>query len=203
MNFAITCILQRLNDFEVYGVSPDEILSEIENFKPHLLICEVEKSKDNTCSFIEQIKEKFPALKILVLVDFNDQKHLTELIKFQLDGYLLKNTTKEELIIAAKKIHSGEKYYSREIYEYVMNNFDNVLNKKKNDFSEYLLSEREREILEHIVLGKKNKEIAKSFFISENTVLTHRRNIMKKMKVNSTPQLIVTSIKNGIITFKG
>ncbi|MBK8944010.1 MAG: response regulator transcription factor [Ignavibacteriae bacterium] len=65
-----------------------------------------------------------------------------------------------------------------------------------------LLSQREKEILEHIVLGKKNKEIAKTFFISENTVLTHRRNIMKKLNVKSTPELIVASIRNEIVTFK-
>ncbi|MBK7981284.1 MAG: response regulator transcription factor [Ignavibacteriae bacterium] len=83
-----------------------------------------------------------------------------------------------------------------------MNNFDEDLNERKNGEFNFLLSGREKEILEHIVLGKKNKEIAKIFFISENTVLTHRRNIMKKMNVKSTPELIVASIRNGIITFK-
>ena len=202
MNFAITCILQRLNDFEVYGVAPEEIHTEIKKFNPHILICEVEKSKDETCQLIERIKIDFPKLKILVLVDYNDRKHISELLKYKLDGYLLKNTSKDELIFASKKIHNGEKYYSKKIYEYVMNNFDEELNERKNGEFNFLLSGREKEILEHIVLGKKNKEIAKIFFISENTVLTHRRNIMKKMNVKSTPELIVASIRNGIITFK-
>ncbi|MFZ1288663.1 MAG: response regulator transcription factor [Melioribacteraceae bacterium] len=202
MNFAITCILQRLNDFEVFGVSSDEIFEEILKYEPHLLICEVEESKDESCNLIEKIRQEFPNLKILVLVDFSDRKHISELLKYKLEGYLLKNTTKDELIIAAKKIHKGEKYYSKRIYEYVMNNFDEEFNKQKHEIFDELLSIREKEILQHIVLGKKNKEIGKTFFISENTVLTHRRNIMKKLNVKSTPELIVTSIRNGIITFK-
>lgn len=202
MNFAITCILQRLNDFEVYGVQSQEIHNEIIRYNPHLLICEVEKSKDETCLLIEKIKDEFPQLKILVLLDYNDRKHISELLKYKLEGYLLKNTTKEELIFAAKKIHNGEKYYSKKIYEYVMNNFDEELNDQKSEMFDELLSQREKEILEHIVLGKKNKEIAKTFFISENTVLTHRRNIMKKLNVKSTPELIVASIRNEIVTFK-
>lgn len=152
-----------------------EIHTEIKKFNPHILICEVEKSKDENYQLIERIKIDFPKLKILVLVDYNDRKHISELLKYKLDGYLLKNTTKDELIFASKKIHNGEKYYSKKIYEYVMNNFNRELNERKNGEFNFLLSGREKEILEHIVLGKKNKEIAKIFFISENTVLTHRK----------------------------
>jgi DNA-binding NarL/FixJ family response regulator len=202
MNFGITCILQRINDFEVYGVSHDEVFSEIVNYKPNLLICEVEKNKEETIRFIEKVKANHPDLKILVLVDDSDRKIVSQLLKYKLEGYLIKETTRDELIFAARKIHKGEKFYSKNIYEYVMNNFEEDLTDQKSEIVKNLLSEREIEILEHIVLGKRNKEIARAFFISENTVLTHRRNIMKKMDVKSTPELIVTSIKNGIISFK-
>ena len=201
-NYAIRCILQKIKNFDVHGVAENEVLLEIKRCKPDLLVIEIEILKMNSFELLSEIKEKYPRLKIMVLLDIDNKEKLLRILKFQLDGYLLKNTSREELILAANCIHKGERYFSKEIHHYILENLT-ALNGStdKIDFSE-LLSGREKEILHLIAADKNNHEIAKQLFISPNTVLTHRRNIMRKLKVKSTPQLIITSFKHGLITLK-
>jgi DNA-binding NarL/FixJ family response regulator len=201
MNYAITCILQNIEGFEVFGTSEDGILSEIEKFKPDILLVEVDIIKTGSYKLLSEIKENFPELKIIVLLDLGDEEKLFHILKFKLDGYLLKNISREELIHAANCVFKGEKYFSKEYHSYVLEHLAGRDNNKTNGFSE-ALSEREKEIMQLIVTGINNAEIAGKLYISENTVLTHRRNIMKKLKVKNTAQLILTSLKEGIISIK-
>jgi DNA-binding NarL/FixJ family response regulator len=199
MNFAITCILQKLQDFDVLGVSHENLQQEIKNFRPDLLIFELERNIEQNLILIDKIRMKYPDLKTLVLFDKEDQGLVKRLLEYDFEGYLYKDTTQEELILATMRIKGGDTYYDKKISKVLTSDLTNkpVKSQKKDDD----LSPREKEILEYIVLGDKNFEIAQKLNISENTVLTHRRNIMRKMNVKSTPQLIAKSIKNGIITF--
>ena len=202
MNYAIKCILQKIRGFEVYGVDENGIISEIEKLKPEILVLEIEILKQDSFRLLSEIKNAFPNLKILVLLDIDNKQKLLKILQYQLDGYLLKNTSQAELIEAANTLHKGEKYYGKEIHNFVMNS---LFDRTRNDYEQKIknnLSNREREILQEISTGKNNREIADQLFISEHTVLTHRRNIMRKLKVKSTPQLIITSFKHGLINIK-
>ncbi len=198
MNFAITCILQRLRDFDVFGVSHEKLLDEIETFKPDVLIFEIEKNEEKNVKFLEQVRKKHPRLKTLVLIDNDDKNSIIRLLKHNFEGYLLKNTSQEDLILATKKIYSGKVFYDKNISSFVM---ENMSRNTKAKSSKEEISLREKEILKYIISGKKNEEIADVLTISKNTVLTHRRNIMRKMKVKSTPQLIAKTLQNKIINF--
>lgn len=202
MNYAIRCILQRMRGFEVYGVPEKEIIPEIEKLKPDILVIEIEMIKSDRLQLISEIKKRFSNLKIIVLLDIEHQNNLLEILQLQLNGYLIKSISREELINATTCVHKGERYFSKEINQYIM---ENIFEKKENTREKNIkniLSEREKEILHLIVSGSNNKEIAKKLYISPNTVLTHRRNIMKKLKVKNTAQLIITSVRHGIITIK-
>ncbi|MBI1937636.1 MAG: response regulator transcription factor [Ignavibacteriales bacterium] len=201
MNYAIRCILQRIKEFEVHGSSESDLLSEIKRLKPELLVLEIEILKYDSFELISEIKEKYPKLKILALLNIDNKEKFLRILNYRLEGYLLRNTSREELIEAASTIHRGERYFCKEIHQYVMNNLieqssSNSGNQKNN------LSQREKEILQQIVSGKSNKEIAGSLFISEHTVLTHRRNMMRKLKVKNTTQLVITGVKHGLVTIK-
>jgi DNA-binding NarL/FixJ family response regulator len=124
---------------------------------------------------------------------------LMQILQYKLDGYLLKNTTKEELISAAQTVFKGESYYSSSINKIML---DDIVTSHPPEINENVteLSMREKEVLTLIAAGRNNEEIAELLFISSNTVLTHRRNIMRKLNVNSTPQLILTGVRRGIIS---
>lgn len=200
MNYAIRCILQRIKEFDVTGIPEEEVLQQIKKIKPDILITELDILKIDGFKLLSEIREKYPNLKILVLLEIDDRKKLLKMLELNLSGYLLKNTSREELINAVHSVYKGEKYYSNEINRYVV---EDILKDKTQDRKEDInesISEREKEILNLIVTGYNNKIIADKLFISENTVATHRRNIMKKMKVKNTPQLIVRSLKQGLVT---
>lgn len=202
MNYAIRCILQRIRGFEVYGAPENEIIPEIEKLKPDILLIEIEIIKSNSLQLISEIKNKFSNLKIIILLDIEHQNNLLEILQLQLNGYLIKSISREELIHATTCVHKGERYFSKEINQYIMENIFEKNGNTKEKNTKNSLSEREKEILHLIVSGNNNKEIAKKLYISHNTVLTHRRNIMKKLQVKNAAQLIITSVKQGIITIK-
>lgn len=202
MNFAIKCILQKIKGFDVYGADESEILPSIKKIKPEILILEIEVLKQDSFQLLSEIKTLYPKLKILVLLDIENKQKLVKILKIELNGYLLKNTSREELIAATIAIHRGERYYSREINNYVIDSITKPELEKSNIKAENKLSCREKEILNEIISGKNNREIADVLFISEHTVLTHRRNIMRKLKVKSTPQLIIKSFKHGYVSLQ-
>jgi DNA-binding NarL/FixJ family response regulator len=202
MNYAIRCILQRIKGFDVYGVSENEILDEIIRLKPDILVIEIEMIRGDSLELIAEIKKNFKNLKIIVLLDTENHDKLINVLELQLNGYLMKNISREELIHAATCVHQGERYFSREINQFVMENVFGSNGNSNDKNSKDILSEREKEILRLIVSGRNNREIAEKLFISQNTVLTHRRNIMKKLEVKNTAQLITTSVKQGLITLK-
>lgn len=199
MNYAIKCIFQRIKDFEVIGVAEDEVEHKIEELNPHLLVVEIDLLKMNSFQLLTNLKSQFPELKIIVLLDIESKSKLMQILQFKLDGYLLKNTTKEELISAAQTVFRGEFYYSSSINKIML---DDIVTSSAPEIKENIteLSMREKEVLTLIASGRNNEEIAEILFISSNTVLTHRRNIMRKLNVNSTPQLILTGVRRGIIS---
>ena len=93
MNYAIKCILQKIKGFEVYGVEENGIISEIEKLKPEILVLEIEILKQDSFRLLSEIKNAFPNLKILVLLDIDNKQKLLKILQYQLDGYLLKNTS--------------------------------------------------------------------------------------------------------------
>jgi DNA-binding NarL/FixJ family response regulator len=199
MNYAIKCIFQRIKDFEVIGVAEDEVEQKIEELNPELLVVEIDLLKMNSFQLLTNLKSQFPQLKIIVLLDVESKPKLMQILQYKLDGYLLKNTTKEELISAAQTVFKGESYYSSSINKIML---DDIVTSHPPEINENVteLSMREKEVLTLIAAGRNNEEIAELLFISSNTVLTHRRNIMRKLNVNSTPQLILTGVRRGIIS---
>lgn len=202
MNYAIHCILQKIKGFDVHGVTEDSLLSEIKRLRPDILVVEIEVIKTNSYRLLMEIKRKYPALKILVLIDVDDEERLLKVMEFRLEGYLLKNASREELIQAAQSIHRGEKYYSKGIHNFVIEHLIDLNNPSAKKQSHVSLSMREREILQLFVEGMNNCQVADTLCISEHTVLTHRRNIMRKLQVKNSAQLIIKALQTGIITVK-
>ncbi|MCX7798099.1 MAG: response regulator transcription factor [Melioribacter sp.] len=184
--------MSKIKGIKITGVHIDKLFDEIEIRKPNIVLLELEKVKVDIFFLLKLIKQKYPQLKIIVLSDLSDINKARKLLSADLDGYLDKSVTKDELRTAAIKVYKGEKFYCQKVSE--------ILKEMLNTQNEApILSKRELEILNYIAQGLSNKEIGEKLFLSEYTVLTHRRNIMKKLKVNSTPQLIIKSIKHGYI----
>ncbi len=139
------------------------------------------------------MKEKYPGIMILGLSTFNQGLYIKKMMEHGASGYILKNSSKEELIKAIHTVHAGGIYFSGEV--------GNVLQEyQKASMNELpVLTPREKEVLELIAEGYTNPQIAEKIFLSPFTVDSHRKNLLAKLGVKNTACLIRLAVENKMI----
>ncbi len=152
----------------------------------------------------KKIKELYPNIKVLALTMFDDTLHINEMIKAGASGYLLKNAGKEELLSAIKKVHAGEKYVSNEVSVKLIERMFNKEHEKdlataNPNVRKSQLTKREIEIIKLIAQEMTNAEIAAKLNNSPMTIITHRKNLLRKLGVKNTAGLIKYAMQNGLV----
>ncbi|MEQ8240046.1 MAG: response regulator transcription factor [Cyclobacteriaceae bacterium] len=173
------------------GASFFEFLEKKES--PDVLLLDLTMPEMDGFSVIEKIKKKKLKLKIIVLSMHDDGSYILKAARKGADGYLPKNVDAAELREAIFKVYDGEKHFSAEISSRM---FD-VLSIEGNMSSK--LTPKEKEVLLHIAKGLTTKEIASKLFVSSRTIETHRLNMMKKLNVKNSSELISTAMKLRLI----
>ncbi len=191
-------LLKGVNNIQVIGdaLNGEEALHTLQVLTADLVLMDIDMPILNGIDATMRIKEEFPHTKVLILTVHNESSLIRNLISIGADGYLLKNSCKEELLDAIYKVQSGEKYFSSEVTLSLMqedNSRDELL---KSDIE---FTKRELDVLRLLADGCTNKEIGEKLFISHRTVDTHRTNIMKKVGVNNVAGLISFAIKNNLV----
>jgi DNA-binding NarL/FixJ family response regulator len=141
----------------------------------------------------ELITAKYKNIKILALTMHSEETYITNMIKAGALGYILKEASTNELVNAIKNVALGKKYYSNEVSVAMINS---LMNKDNSEGTE--LSERELEVLKYIAGGDTNKEAGEKLFISPRTVETHRRNILSKLDVKNTAEMIKYAFQHNL-----
>ncbi len=195
-------LLQGQQDFEIVaeGKDGEEAIELVKTHKPDVLISDISMPKLNGLESVEQIKRDSPLTKVLFLSMFDKEEYVTTAVRLGANGYLLKDSGKEEMIKAIRKIAVGEKYFSSDVSGILVNHMMSGGVKEvaglDNDFN---LTKREIQILKKVVDGWSNKQIADEADISVRTIETHRLNIMKKMKVNNAADLVRKALTFSIV----
>lgn len=148
------------------------------------------------------LREKFPDVKVLVLSMLDHESYIAKVFDAGANGYLLKNTGREEMVCAIKIVAKGGRYLCSDIGFNLLNRLKNPSYKAAENTEEKQtrdLSQREIEILKLIADGLTNAEIADKIFTSKRTVETHRQNMIEKTKAKNTAALIRYAIGKGII----
>ncbi|BAX79339.1 DNA-binding response regulator [Labilibaculum antarcticum] len=185
-------------NIEVVGAASNaKIALDIINTKqPDIVITDLSMPDIDGSSLVASIQKMYPSIYTLVLSMHSDAQIISKLIKQNINGYLLKNAEKEELLIAVKTIVGGENYFSKEVSD--------IYNEGscKSDYSSIPeLSKREKEVLKLIGDEYTTKEIADHLFISQNTVESHRKNMFSKLNVKNVAGLIKMAIKNNLLEY--
>jgi len=137
------------------------------------------------------VKEHYPNIKILILTSYSGNKLMRLLKEINVDGYLSKTHTRQELFAAIDRIYTNKEYFQNITNEPVLN----------DSFATNIeYSDREKEILKLLAKGKTDSVIGEILFLSANTVKTHRQNLRKKMNVTSTAEMIAIAVKTGLIS---
>ena len=144
------------------------------------------------------VKQNYPDIKVLVLTMYNDREIVNEILMSEAEGYILKNTGKQELISAISRINGNSTYYSAEVLNTMMTR---LKKQKAIERNTALLTPREIEILKLIMEELSSEEIADKLFISKRTVDTHRKNIIAKTNTRTIVGLLKFAIENNLTEF--
>ena len=195
-------LLSSSPDFEVVGEAGDgrEAIRCVEKLKPDLILTDLSMPRMNGMEAIREIKKQSPKTKILVLTVHRTEEYILATLKAGADGYLLKDSTHSELVMAVKNVISGKHYISPGISEKVIEGYIEGRKTLKPRTSWETLTQREREILKLIAEGYRNKEIADDLCISVKTVEKHRANLMEKLNLHNVQALTAFAIEKGLVS---
>jgi DNA-binding NarL/FixJ family response regulator len=175
----------------------EELLNILKINKPDLLLLDINLPTKNGLEVLQEVKKTLKGTRILVLTMYDDPKIIKEAFNMQVDGYLLKNCSRDELLNAIETVMNGEVYVGKGVsvanHQSETTSFEDIFQKK------FSLTKRELEVLRLITQARNNNSIAKELYISEQTAAVHRKNIMRKIGVNSTAALIRVAYDNELI----
>jgi DNA-binding NarL/FixJ family response regulator len=172
-------------------------LNYINGNEVDLLITDISMPGMSGTELARRVKQEFPQVKVLVLTMFNDPAILNEIIQSEAEGYILKNTGKQELLNAINKIMSEGTYYSNEVLSLMSSAKGSV--QKASQPPGDALTNRELEILRLVCEECTTDEIAGKLFISVHTVDTHRKNILRKTRCRTLVGLIKYAFEQELI----
>jgi DNA-binding NarL/FixJ family response regulator len=194
-------ILEEKNDFEITGEVGDglELLSIINRIEPDLIILDVSMPNLRGIEAIPEIRHIHSNAKVLILTMHKEEEYLYQAISAGANGYLLKEDAEKELFTAIETIQGGKTYISPGLADQSMQNWVRLRRGESDSQLSDILTLRQREILKMIAEGKSNKEIGDLLYISVRTVERHRANMMEKLNVRKTAELVQYAMKKHYI----
>jgi DNA-binding NarL/FixJ family response regulator len=176
-----------------------EALHYISVMRPELVILDVEMPGMSGIEVVQRVKQQFPEVRLLMLSMLGEPSVVRRLLTLGADGYLLKNTDREELLEAVEKVVRGERYLAREVAENLQGRRDMPPKPAHSAVEQLsLLTERELEIVRLLAQGLNNREIGEQLGISHRTVDTHRTHLMRKLDVNNLAGVMRFAFQNGL-----
>jgi two-component system, NarL family, response regulator LiaR len=182
---------------KVVGMCGDgeQALTLAQTLRPDVILLDLVMPRMDGVQATLAIRKKLPEAKILILTSFAENHQVFSAIKAGAMGYLMKDTSSEELIRAIRDTYENRPALGPTIARKLMMD---IQNEEGMRTGENALTEREMEILQHMALGQTNQEIADELFLSERTVRTHVTNILAKLDLSNRTQAVIYALKEGI-----
>jgi DNA-binding NarL/FixJ family response regulator len=197
----LRALLSSNSDFDIVGEAEDgrEAIQYAERFLPDLVLIDLSMPRMNGFEAIRDIKRRCPETRLLALTVHKSEEYVLEALEAGANGYVLKDATHAELMMAIKSVLAGKPYLSPGISQQVIQGY---LEGKKTSRPTSVwdtLTRREREILKLIGEGHKNRQIADELCISVKTVEKHRANLMEKLDLHSASALTAFAMEKGLV----
>ncbi|MDQ3748196.1 MAG: response regulator transcription factor [Acidobacteriota bacterium] len=186
----IKTILNEQNDIEIVGEAETSAngFRLFKQIKPDVTILGLRLPDSCAVDEIESYLKENERAKIIVLADHAGDAEISRSLKNGASGYVCKDVSEDDLVKAIRTVHAGKKYLQTEVA--------NILSE---NFGQEELTKTERKILQAIVAGKANKEIAFDLSVSENTVKTHVKNVFEKLGVSDRTSAATLAIRRGLV----
>lgn len=182
----ITLLLMQEEEIRIVGTANDGecLIEEVRKHKPHLVLTDIRMPKIDGIAATKIIKKEFPEIKVIAFSMFDQDEAVWQMIEAGASGYLLKNSGLAEVKEAIYKVAAGELYFDVGV------NCQIPDSRNTNKSDEESLSQRQIEILKLVGQGLSNIEIAEKLFIGRTTVETHRKNMIRKLGLQGTGELM-------------
>ncbi|MGD8428347.1 MAG: response regulator transcription factor [Balneolaceae bacterium] len=201
VRYGISTYLSSANDIQVVGEAStgEECINIFKEKHPDICLLDIGMPDKNGIETAKSIRDLDPDTKILILSMHIDKQILNDVLEAGVNGYLLKNTDKADLLNGIRAIMNGQQVFSDPISDLITQSFLNKSNSRKPKKVKEI-TDRELEILQLIVDGLTSKEIAQKLFISPRTVDTHRANLMQKLELNNIAELVRYAIEHNLVS---
>ena len=192
----IKSIVNKNPFYEVAGevTSQEELEAKLNLGDYDIVTIDVAKDGKFGIESLSLIHELSPSSQVLIISNEDEKRHIYEVLGRGINHYITKYCREDEIFSALDACRNNEKYYCSKILDIIISK-----SFRKEDSNEIRLTSREKEIVQLIAQGKMAKEIAGILDISIHTIYTHRKNIMKKLKISSPVELITYAINQGIV----
>lgn len=193
--------LEQDPELEVVGEAADgrEAVRMAADLEPDIVIMDIGMPNLNGVEATAQITKRAPSLGVIILSMHSDEEYLMRALAAGAKGYLLKDTADVDLLRAVSAVRQGKSFFSPTIARMLLEEYVQQMGQKGVKDSYDLLSLREKEIFQLLAEGKSNKEVANLLNLSTYTVETHRTNIMRKLDLHSSVDLVLYAVRKKII----
>ncbi|MEM9823512.1 MAG: response regulator transcription factor [Bacteroidota bacterium] len=191
-------LLNGFDSFRIVGEAshPDVLFDEIKQKQPDVVILDHMQAIEINADQINRYKQVSPRTKLLVISADNDKSSIYSVLETGINSFLTKECDKEEIINAINATAKGEKFFCGKVLDFLL---EKSFAPDPVETASSLLTDRQIEIVRMVANGKIAKEIASELNLSTHTVYTHRKNIMKKLNINSASELVIYAVKNGMM----
>ena len=202
MRTGLRALLERQPNLEVVAESENgkDAVSQVASAKPDVVVMDVGMPVLNGIEATKMIVTEHPNVAVVILSMHADESYVMRALKAGARGYLLKDSAPADLLGAIQAVSQSKSFFSPKVSKILAEDYVRILKQKGGVDSYDLLTSREREILQLLVEGKANKEVAASLNISPYTVETHRKHILEKLNLHNPAELILYAVRKGIIS---
>jgi DNA-binding NarL/FixJ family response regulator len=196
----IRSILESQEDIIVVGEASngEEAFEFVGKLMPDIVLMDISMPKTNGLEATRMIKERFPQVKVLILTQHDNREYIAPALGAGASGYVLKRSGRREMLNALRQVYEQGAFLTGNVTQEVLKEYSQNGHNKKEE--EQRLTDRERQVLYLIVEGRSNKEIALELGISPKTVSVHRTNLMLKLDVQNTVELIRYAASNPLVS---
>ena len=186
---------------KVVGTAEDaeEGVEKISRLQPDVVLTDLAMPETGNVDAIRRIRDAHPDIRIVALTFHKEDGYIHAALQAGADGYVLKDDSRDELVLAIRSVLAGKNYLSPAICDTVIEGYLSGVQKKQLEPSWHALTRRERQVIKMIAEGLKTREIAEELSLSPKTVEKHRTNMMNKLDLHSVSAVTLYAIQSGLI----
>lgn len=191
-------LLQEMNNITVLFEATDEeeLLDELDQQLPDILILDYNHPDQFTLQSALKVRKLYPKLPLLIISDDDQKNQIFQLLESGVNCFITKTCDQQEIKDAIRSSRGTQKFFCTKVVDYLLEkSFANPV----ENCTPTPLSPREIEVVQLIARGLIAKEIARELHLSTHTVYTHRKNIMKKLQLNTSSELMLYAVSNGLV----